>query len=146
MNIVILSEFDLIKTSCKHAIRGIHDISDVLAINPGALKSIIQERSVLSWKVTNPDIIMIDLDSRGCAQNVFQLALDLVEGKIVSEGKQPKIAFLASAPQYDYFLAKNGNYEANEESNRIPYIDCLFKPYTPKSLNSFVRNLIFSSI
>ncbi|ELO1776185.1 hypothetical protein QXB69_004323 [Vibrio fluvialis] len=140
MNVIILSEFNLIKSTCKQAFRNFSGIDRILTINPMNVLGAIQEKKYSSLGIGKPDIIVIDIDTSKLNSSYFDLANELINKDISFGGDNPIVAILSSRSQYDFFLS---NYLEDGKLNDVKHdLEYIQKPYTLFGLNEFIKNLL----
>lgn len=140
MNVLILSEFNLIKSTCKQAFRKFNCIDSILTINPMHVLGLLQEKTYCSLGVRKPDIIVIDIDTSKLNSSYFELANNFINREVSFGDNNPIVVILSSRNQYDFFLSDSLAKECFDVLKcELEYIQ---KPYSMFSLNEFIKGLL----
>ncbi|EKO3563534.1 hypothetical protein HJA72_004324 [Vibrio fluvialis] len=140
MNVLILSEFNLIKSTCKQAFRKFNCIDSILTINPMHVLGLLQEKAYCSFCVGKPDIIVIDIDTSKLNSCYFELANNFINREVSFGDNNPIVVILSSRGQYEFFLS---DYVSKECSDILKCdLEYIQKPYTMFGLNEFIKSLL----
>lgn len=141
MNIIVLSEFNLIKSTLKHAFRKFDCIDTILTVNPMNVLSIMQEKTYSSLGVGKPDIIVIDIDTSKLNSNYFELANELIMRDISFGDINPLVAIVSSRSQFDFFLSNYLLHVNGQDDIKCEW-EYIQKPYTLSELNEFIKHIL----
>lgn len=130
VNVLIISEFPLVYTALKNVIYSLYKQPKVLTCTHKQAYKLHRQYQVKQiWQGVNPDIILIDTDSRLMKESdIYDFCEKIGSGKVIQASRQ---------------IALMGNDREFVSALNLPWLE---KPFTGNHIKSFMKALIGSTI
>ncbi|WP_447820070.1 hypothetical protein [Vibrio diabolicus] len=130
MNVLIVSEFPLVYTALKNVLYSLYKQPKVLTCTHKQAYKLHRQYQVKQiWQGVNPDIILIDTDSRLMKDSdIYEFCEKIGSGMVIQASRQ---------------IALMGNDREFVSALNLPWLE---KPFTGNHIKSFMKTLTGSAI